>query len=97
MQSANFDDVLVHGRYRVNRHFFNAIRYQLEGIESAIPLDQIFTARELCDGLWLKLDFQDRPMAGSCLSHLVKTGQMPLVKVSPPRKYPCRYRLDRLT
>lgn len=82
---------------RVDRLLFDAVRLQVEADLQLPDPGRALMARELCGWLfWRQLDWQDRPMAGRCLAHLVATRRIDLVFARRRPSYPLRYRRQRL-
>jgi hypothetical protein len=77
---------------RVDRLLFDAVRLQVEADLHLLAPGGSRFARDLCGRpFWRQLDWQDRPMAGRCLAHLVATGRVDLVFARRRPSYPLRY------
>jgi len=87
--------VVLFGNRTVPNDLFNAVRFQLTPAYLYLHFDfgKSYTAEELCGELWAWLGKHDRRMVGLCISHLSKHGDVDLIRVTPPRVYPVRYRL----
>lgn len=86
--------VLLHGRYPVMRELFKATKYQLDDALTWLDQGKVYLAAEVLGScFWTQVDPQDRRLAGSCLSHLVRYEGFPLDQVNKRGTYPNRYRL----
>lgn len=84
--------VMLHGRYPIPQLFLTSIRLQLGDVCQLLDPAKEYGAKQLCgEPFWTLLKFPEWLLAGSCISHLVRYGQLPLVKVSLPGRSPCRY------
>ncbi len=91
--SAAAEFVRLRNGMRVDRLLFDAVRLQVEADLHLLAPGRALMARELCGWLfWRQLDWQDRPMAGRCLAHLVATGRVSLEFARRRPSYPLRYR-----
>jgi len=84
--------VVLRNGMRVDRSLYDAVRLQLEADLHLLAPGGSRFARDLCGRpFWRQLDWQDRPMAGRCLAHLVATGRVDLVFARRKPSYPLRY------
>ena len=85
--------VVLRNGMRVDRSLFEAVRLQVEADLHLFAPGGAYFARDLCGwAFWRQLDWQDRPMAGRCLAHLVATGRVDLAFAQRRPAYPLRYR-----
>ena len=74
--------VLLHGRYAVLQDLVNAVRIQLDEIRWLLRPDRRYRAPALVGfAFWQLLDAKERRLVGSVISHLVKVGDLPLIKL----------------
>ena len=80
---------LLHNRYWVDSQIVKSVLFQLEGGWEQFEPNVIYLARELCGKpYWALLEKNERLIAGSCLSHLMNAGDLPVRKVaSKPNRY----------
>ncbi len=87
------EHVVLRNGMRVDRLLFDAVRLQVEADLHLFAPGGAYFARDLCGwAFWRQLDWQDRPMAGRCLAHLVATGRVDLAFAQRRPAYPLRYR-----
>jgi hypothetical protein len=87
------DYVRLRNGMRVDRSLYEAVRLQVQGDLHLFAPGGARFARDLCGWpFWRQLDWQDRPMAGRCLAHLVSTGRVDLEFARRRPSYPLRYR-----
>lgn len=87
--------VLVHGKYFVSALFLQVVSLQMS-VDLSLWLDEerAYTARRMCgEPFWSLLTRGEQRLAGSCISHLVNQGDLPLLRISRAKVYPIRYRL----
>ena len=85
--------VVLRNGMRVDRLLFEAVRLQVEADLHLLAPGGVRFARDLCGGpFWRLIDWQDRPMAGRCLAHLVATGRVDLEFAQRRPSYPLKYR-----
>jgi len=84
--------VFLHDRYIVIREFLECITCQIGDPREFVVEDHEYTARFLCGRpFWSLLTPYEKRLAGSCISHLARSGLLPLVQVNKPGHYPNRY------
>ena len=73
--------VLLHGRYPVLDELIQFVRHQLEDIASWLQLGKRYTAAQFMGlACWNLLYSEEKRLCGSVIAHVVKEGQLPLVK-----------------
>jgi hypothetical protein len=73
--------VLLHGRYPVLDELFQFVRHQLEDLAGWLQVGKRYTAAQLTGSpCWNLLTSDEKRLCGSVIAHLVKEGQLPLVK-----------------
>jgi hypothetical protein len=86
--------MLLHKRHPVLIELIEATRHQVADAHFWFDSHQTLTAKQLCGPtFWDLLTPYERRKVGSCLSHLVNHGELPLVKTTDPGRYPNQYRL----
>ena len=76
--------------------FLNRIRQEILFIAPEVPQGVLFTTPQLCGGeFWGSLSKWDTSLAGSCMDHLVKHGQVPFENVPRTGRnpYPLQFRI----
>lgn len=89
-----FTYLLIHGRYFVLVELMDVARYQMADIHLWFDDSKSFTARQLCgECFWSGLSREEKRLVGSCISHLVNHGQLPLVRTNPHCNGSNKYRI----
>ncbi len=80
---------LLHNRYWVDSQIVQSVAAQLAGSWSNFEPSVIYLARDLCgQPYWALLEKDERLIVGSCISHLMNAGDLPIRKVSSkPNRY----------
>lgn len=80
---------LLHNRYWVDSQIVESVAAQLSGGWAHFEPNVIYLARDLCgQPYWALLEKDERLIAGSCVSHLMNAGDLPIRKVaSKPNRY----------
>lgn len=86
--------LLLHDKYPVLLELVEAVLHQLADVHFWFGSDRTYTVRQLCGpGFWDQLSKHERLLVGSCVSHFVQRGNLPMVRTSVRRSYPNKYRL----
>ncbi len=84
--------VTLHGKYWTIAEILQCVRFQLSEGWNLFEPGQAYLARELCGhAFWSLLDHAEKLIVGSCISHLMKSGELPLIKIS---SRPNRFNVD---
>lgn len=84
---------LLHGRFPVSAAVFTRIRDKISTVCTQLDPTLTYGPKQLCGAdFWDQLGIKEARLAGSCVSHLALSGQVPLVKVSLPGR-PSKYAL----
>lgn len=64
----------------VNKAFLDALFNQVQSVIGALVPGTSYTLRTLCgEDFWGQLEPMDHIIAGRCMTHLIRTGKLPLV------------------
>ena len=89
------DFVLVFdGKLSANKAFIDALLNQIQSRIGGLVRGSSYTLRELCgEEFWGQLDPNDHIVAGRCMKHLIRAGNLPLESAGKTEQNARLYRL----